>query len=308
MLFGCWTSACRKAVKPVVERHRHLLFYPLQYEGLEQSPNILYTGATPNQQIIPAVHWALDTLGKRAYLIGSDYVFPRVANTIIKDLLTSQGAELLGERYLPLGSQAMAEVVAEIVKTQPQVVLNSLNGDSNNALFQALAEAGITAEQIPVLSFSLAEVELAAAKGAPMAGHYSAWNYFQSLPSPQNQAFVQRFHHRFGQQAVIDDPMEASYIGLQLWAQAVREAGGVTPAEVERTLLRQTLHAPEGVVAIDPGTRHLWKTPRIGRARDDGQFEIVSDAGRPLQPHPFPSYRPRDEWLTRLKEIEAAGQ
>lgn len=304
VLFGCWTSSCRKAVKTVVEKHRHLLFYPMQYEGVEQSANIIYTGAAPNQQIIPVVHWALETLGKRVYLAGSDYVFPRMANIIIKDMLTAQDAVLTGERYLPLGDHAMDELVADIVKQQPDAVLNTFNGDSNIAFFQALEKNGITADKIPVLSFSIAEVELAAMEPRLMAGHYAAWSYFQSLPSAQNQAFVKRFRSRFGEQSVIDEPMEASYVGLKLWAQAVREAGSAEPAAVQSSILRQTLLAPEGLVAIDSATRHLWKTPRIGKVRDDGQFDIVWDAGRPLEPAPFPSYRVRDDWNRLLQSAE----
>jgi urea transport system substrate-binding protein len=305
-LFGCWTSSCRKAVKPVVEKHRHLLFYPVQYEGMEQSPNIIYTGATPNQQIIPGVRWAFDKLGKRVYLLGSDYVFPRMANIIIKDLLSASGGVLAGERYLPLGASAMDAVVADIVKQRPDVVLNTLNGDSNFAFFQALNKAGIKADKIPVLSFSIAEVELATMNTFVTAGHYAAWNYFQSISSPQNRAFVSSFHQRFGAQAVLDDPMEASYVGLHLWLQAAREAGSAEPAAVRRTILRQTLNAPEGMVAIDPDTGHLWKTPRIGKARSDGQFDIVWDGGRPQEPVPFPSYRFRDEWLQLLQSADGA--
>lgn len=141
-LFGCWTSICRKAVKPVVEKHRHLLFYPMQYEGMEMSPNIIYTGAAPNQQIIPGVGWALENLGKRVYLVGSDYVFPRMANILIKDLLAAQSAVLAGESYRPLGESAMDEVVADIVKQRPQVILSTLNGDSNAHFFAALEKAG----------------------------------------------------------------------------------------------------------------------------------------------------------------------
>lgn len=304
VLFGCWTSACRKAVKPVVEKYQHLLFYPVQYEGMEQSPNIIYTGAAPNQQIIPAVLWALNELGKRVYLAGSDYVFPRTANIIIKDILAAQGAVLAGERYLPLGEIAMDELVSDIVKQRPDMVLNTITGDSNIAFFRALDKAGITADKIPVLSFSIAEVELVAKHALMMAGHYTAWGYFQSIQSPQNQAFVQRFRDRFGQQAVLDDPMEASYIGLHLWVQAAREAGSAEPAQVQRTILRQSLLAPEGVVSLDPATRHLWKMARIGKARSDGQFDIVWDSGRPLEPAPFPAYRSREEWSQLLQTVD----
>ncbi len=313
VLFGCWTSACRKAVKPVVEKHQHLLFYSVQYEGMEQSPNIIYTGAAPNQQVAPVVHWALETLdkrdkhAKRVYLTGSDYVFPRIAHILIKDLLAAQGAIVVGERYLPLGSTAVDELVADIVKQQPDMVLNTIEGDSIVPFFQKLNKAGITPDKIPVLSFSIGEVDLAAKDTPLMAGHYAAWNYFQSIQSPQNQAFLQRFHNRYGQKTVVDDPMEASYISLQLWAQAAREAGSAEPAQVQRTILRQSLLAPEGVISLDPATRHLWRVARIGKARDDGQFDVVWDSGRLLEPAPFPAYRTREEWgrlLQAVKEIE----
>jgi urea transport system substrate-binding protein len=305
-LFGCWTSACRKALKPVVEKHQHLLFYPVQYEGMEQSPNIIYTGAAPNQQIIPATRWALDNLGKRVYLLGSDYVFPRMANIIIKDMLKAAGGVLAGERYLPLGQNAMDAVVSDIVKQRPDVVLNTLNGGSNFAFFEALGKAGIGADKVPVLSFSIAEVELASMTTLETAGHYAAWNYFQSIPTVQNQAFVSSFRKRFGAQAVLDDPMEASYIGVKLWVQAAREAASAEPARVLGTILRQTLNAPGGIVAIDPYNHHLWKTPRIGKIRGDGQFDIVWDAGQAMAPAPFPSYRLRDEWERLLQTAEGS--
>jgi urea transport system substrate-binding protein len=303
-LFGCWTSTCRKAVKPVVEKHRHLLFYPVQYEGMEQSPNIIYTGAAPNQQIIPGTRWALDNLGKRVYLLGSDYIFPRMANVIIRDMVKAGGGEVVGERYLPLGSGAMGATVADILKQRPDVVLNTLNGGSNFALFDALGKAGISAKKLPVMSYSIAEVELASMTTLKTAGHYAAWNYFQSVPTALNQAFVARFQQRFGAQAVLDDPMEASYTGLLLWAQAAREAASAEPAKVQRSILRQTLLAPEGMVAVDPQTRHLWKTPRIGKVRQDGQFDIVMDSGQPIEPSPFPAYRFMDEWLQLLQLAE----
>lgn len=299
-LFGCWTSVCRKAVKAVVEKHRHLLFYPLRHEGMEQSPNIIYTGAAPNQQMIPATNWALDNLGKRVYLVGSDYVFPRMANILIKDLLNAHDAVLIRERYLPLDATDCSNLVDDIARQQPDVVVSTLNGNGTIALFKALDKAGIGADAVPVLSFTVAEVELAKLDTPLMAGHYAAWNYFQSIPSAHNQEFVQRFRNRFGRHAVLDDPMEASYVGMRLWVQAAREADSTEPARVQHTILRQTLHAPEGVVALDPDTRHLWKTVRIGRARRDGQFDIVWDSGRAIEPAPFPSYHTRSEWATLL--------
>lgn len=301
-LFGCWTSICRKAVKPVVEKHHHLLFYPMQYEGMEMSPNIIYTGTAPNQQIIPGVSWALEKLGRRAYLVGSAYVFPRMANIIIKDLLTAQGATLAGERYLPLGASDMEALVADITRQHPQVILSTLNGDSNAHFFAALEKAGLS--NLPLVSFSVAETGMKAWGGGRLSQHYAVWSYFQSLPGEQNRRFVAAIKARFGADRVTKDPMEASYVGLHLWVQAVREAGSAEPAWVQRTILRQTMHAPEGMVAVDPNTRHLWKTPRIGKVRPDGQFDIVWDAGQAQEPYPLPSYRLRDEWLELRQSAE----
>lgn len=298
-LFGCWTSACRKAVKPVVEKHQHLLFYPVQYEGMEMSPNIIYTGAAPNQQIIPGVHWALENLGNRVYLVGSDYVFPHMANLIIKDLLTAQGGVLTGESYLPFGHTSMDALVADIVKQRPEVVLNTLNGDSNAHFFAALEKAGLS--HLPLISFSVAEIGMKAWGGARLDQHYAVWSYFQSLPGEKNRRFVAAIQARLGADGVTSGPMESAYIGLHLWVQAAREAGSAEPYLVQRTILRQTLNTPEGVVAIDPSTRHLWKTPRIGKVRSDGQFDIVWDAGQLQKPVPFPSYRFRGEWLQLLQ-------
>ena len=295
-LFGCWTSSCRKAVKQVVEKHHHLLFYPLQYEGLEQSPDIIYTGAAPNQQIIPMALWALQHQGKRFYLIGSDYIFPRTANLMIKDVLLAQGGQLLGERYVPLGASDMAVVVKEIAAQRPDFVVNTLNGDSNLHFFRALRAAGITAENTPVFSTSVTEVGLAAMGADLTTGHYAAWNYFQSLENDENKAFVARFRQRFGKDRVLDDPMAASYIGVKLWVDTVRSQGSTDIVLIKTVLAQQTLLAPPGIVAVDYDTRHLWKKAYIGKARADGQFEIVWQSAQPIHPAPFPFYRNRTEW------------
>jgi urea transport system substrate-binding protein len=296
-LFGCWTSACRKAVKAVVEKHHHLLFYPLQYEGLEQSPDIIYTGAAPNQQIIPMALWALQHKGKRFYLIGSDYIFPRTANLMAREVLSAQGGQLLGERYVPLGASDMTAVVKEIAALHPDFVLNALNGDSNLHFFRALRAAGIGAENTPVFSTSVTEVGLAAMGADLTAGHYAAWNYFQSLENDENKAFVARFKQRFGRDRVLDDPMAASYIGVKLWADSIRRQDSTDLVLLKTALAQQTLLAPQGIVAVDYNTLHLWKKAYIGKARADGQFEIVWQSAQPIHPAPFPFYRDRAEWL-----------
>ena len=294
-LFGCWTSACRKAVLPVVEQHRHLMFYPLQYEGLEQSPNIFYTGLAPNQQILPGTRWAMDSFGRKIYLLGSDYVFPRTANRIIRDLAQASGSQVLAERYLPLGDTGFDAAVAELRALKPDVVLNTLNGDSNLHFFRALRAAGLDA--LPVMSFSVAEGELGAMGLAELhPNHYAVWSYFRSVPGEANHRFVTAFRARYGEDRVPSDPIEAAYVGVRLWAQAVRDAGSESPDLVNHSMLQQSIAAPSGIVAVDSATRHLWKPVRIGRERADGGFDLVWDSEVALRPMPFPDYRSLPAW------------
>ncbi|WP_254434891.1 urea ABC transporter substrate-binding protein [Magnetospirillum sp. UT-4] len=299
-VFGCWTSACRKTVKPVFERHDSVLFYPVQYEGLEASPNIVYTGAAPNQQIIPAIKWTLDNLGRRLFLVGSDYVFPRTAHKIIAAQVTALQGEIVGEAYMPLGGQDFSAIVETIGRLRPDVVFNTINGDSNRGFHQALRAAGIVPADIPVMSFSLAEAEVRAFGPQMMAGDYAARNYFQTVETPENRAFVSGFKARFGADYPTTAPMEAAYYGVKLWARAVEEAGSPDFRDFRATIKGQSMAAPGGTVTIDPATQHTWKTVRIGRIRPDGNFEIVWDSQRPVRPVPFPTFLPRSEWLAFL--------
>ncbi|MBU1395392.1 MAG: urea ABC transporter substrate-binding protein [Gammaproteobacteria bacterium] len=304
-LFACWTSACRKAVMPVVEKHRHLMFYPLQYEGLEQSHALYYTGSVPNQQIIPGTHWALDALGRRVYLLGSEYLFPRAANRIIRDLVKNDGGIVLAERYRPLGDADFDAVIAEIRALKPDVVLNTINGDSNTHFFRALHTAGLGA--IPVVSFSVAEDGLQAiGTEAFHPNHYAVWSYFQSIPGEANRRFVAAFQQRYGSDRVTSDPVEAAYVGVRLWAQAVRDAGTADPEQVNRAMLLQSMAAPSGIAAVDRATRHLWKSVRIGKARVDGQFDLLWSSGNALRPDPYPDYRSRFEWAQLVADLSAA--
>jgi urea transport system substrate-binding protein len=301
--FGCWTSACRKQLKPIVEEHRHLLFYPLQYEGLEQSPYIVYTGAAPNQQIIPAVRWAVDNLGSRFYLVGSDYVFPRTANAIIRHVVEILGGTIVGEDYLPLGSRDTRSIVEGIQRARPAVILNTVNGDTNVAFFEELRQAGITPDDVPTMSFSVAETELSTMNPDDVAGNYAAWNYFQSVPRDENRTFLSRLHTTYGTSRVAADPMEAAYVGVHLWALAVNDARSTEADAVRRALGDQSYSAPEGVVYVDPETQHTWKRVRIGKIRHDGQFDIVWDSGKPVRPAPYPPYRSRAEWDAFLQAM-----
>lgn len=292
VIFGCWTSACRRTVVPVFERHDHLLIYPVQYEGLEQSPNVIYTGSAPNQQIIPAVTWTLRNLGQRVFLVGSDYIFPRAAHAIIRDHVAALRGEVVGENYVLLGATDMTDVIAQIEAAAPDAILNTINGDSNIAFFAALRSAGIDA---PVLSFSIAESDLASIPIDDVVGNYAAWTYFQSLDTPENRAFVARFQARYGANRVVSSPMESAYFGVKIWAQAVSDAGTFSPATIRTAIINHSYAAPQGVVYID-SSRHTWKTVRVGQIRPDGQFDIVWDSGDPIRPIPFPDSRTREQW------------
>lgn len=301
VIFGCWTSSCRKAVKPVVEKYKHILFYPVQYEGLEQSPNIVYTGAAPNQQIIPGVNWLLKNIGSEIYLLGSDYIFPRTANLIIRDIVEIKKSRIVAERYVTLGSDDFDEVISEIKSVKPHVILNTLNGSSNAYFFAKKNQAGL--DNIPVVSFSIGESELLSIPEARTKNHYTVWNYFQSVDNPVNKIFVKHVKKILGVKQVVGDPMESSYTGFQFWVQAVRKAESTKPALVLRTINALTLNAPEGIISVNSRNHHLSKYVRIGQARTDGQFDIIFESEHVIRPVPYPSYRSRKQWKKIIKEI-----
>src|SRR5579883_1095293 len=286
-IFGCWTSASRKAVLPVVEQLNGLLYYPVQYEGLEQSPNIFYICAPPNQQIIPAVTYLLQQKRTKFYLLGSDYVFPRTANKIIKAQLAAEKAAMVGEDYTPLGATDFSTIISKITAANPDVVFNTLNGDSNVAFFKQLADAGITADKLPTMSVSVAEVEVKGIGAKNMVGHLTAWNYFQTMDLPANTTFVQNFQKRYGADQVTDDPIEHAYTAVYLWAKSVEKAGATDVAKVREAAKGLTFDAPQGTVRIDDNNQHIWEKAYIGKARPDGQFDVIWNSGDSIQPDPY---------------------
>jgi len=293
-VFGCWTSASRKAVKDVFESKNHMLWYPVQYEGQECSKNIFYTGAAPNQQIEPAVDWLLENKGTEFFLVGSDYVFPRTANTIIKEQLNAKGGTTVGEDYLPLGNTEVTAIITKIKQALPDggVIFNSLNGDSNVAFFKQLQGAGLTPDLYPVMSVSIAEEEVRQIGPEFLKDHYAAWNYFQTVDTPENKIWVEAFKNKYGQDRVTNDPMEAAYIMVYLWKQAVEQAGTADDLDAVRVAaIGQQLQAPEGLVTVNPN-HHLSKTVRIGQIRDDGMFDIVWASDGPVQPVAWNQYVP----------------
>jgi urea transport system substrate-binding protein len=291
-LFGCWTSTSRKAVIPVCEEFDRLLFYPVQYEGNECSPQVVYGGAVPAQQILPAVDWLLSTAGgrrRRLFLVGSDYVFPRTANYVVKKYLAARGLEPAGEVYMPLGHERFHGVVEMIDASRADAVLSTINGASNVDFFAELAATGVDPDKRPVVSTSVGEDELRSIPAEHARGHLAAWSYFQSLPGDSNRDWVARFRREFGYDRVTSDPMETAYALVYLWRQAVERAGSVATDAV-RQVLREGLEvaAPGGPLRVDPRTQHCWKRFRLGRITAERQFEVVHESNGPLEPDPFP--------------------
>ncbi|MHB8455710.1 MAG: urea ABC transporter substrate-binding protein [Acidiferrobacterales bacterium] len=305
-VFGCWTSVSRKSALPVFEQLNGLLYYPVQYEGEEQSPNVFYTGAAPNQQAIPAVEYLMSPDGggyKRFYLLGTDYVYPRTTNQILRGFLKSKHitGKDIAEVYTPFGYSDYQTIVGDIKKFAAggkTAVISTINGDSNVPFYKELGNQGIKATDIPVMAFSVGEQELSGIDTAPLVGHLAAWNYFETVKSPMNTAFVAKWKayfkaHGLAGKPVTNDPMEASYVGLHMWAQAVTKAGTTKVDAVRKAMAGQTFHAPSGyVLKMDTVNHHLWKPVMIGEIRQDGQFDIVYKTKTVIRAQPWSPYIP----------------
>ncbi|MEE9165651.1 MAG: urea ABC transporter substrate-binding protein, partial [Nitrospinota bacterium] len=285
MLFGCWTSSSRKAVKPLVEKYKALLWYPVQYEGLEESPNIFYTGSSLNQQIIPAVNWCWEQQWTRIFLLGSDYVFPRSANKLIHAELQHKKSKVLGEEYVPLGHMDFAGIINQIECIKPDVILNTLNGDSNLFFFKELSNAGISAETLPTMSVSIAEQEFQKI-GPSSMGNYACWSYFQSLDLPTNKMFIQKFKNHYGSNRVISDPIVAAYSNIHMWKQIVETTGSFEVEAIRQNASGQSFSSPGGEVELQPNN-HVSNYAHIGKVNQNGQFDIVWSSKEPIEPLPW---------------------
>ena len=286
-IFGCWTSDSRKAVKNVVEDHYSLLWYPVQYEGMEASPNIIYLGACPNQQVVPAIDYCVENFGKRVYLLGSDYSFPQIANKIIKAQLKELGAVCVGEKYVPMGDTQFTAIIREIKEINPDVIINTLNGDSNISFFTQFHDLGLTAEDFPVMSFSIAENEIAEIGPDLIQGHYVAWNYFETMETSKNTRFVSDYKQMFGTDHHVGDPVEAAYLAVYLWAAACEKAGTFDIESVRIASKDLSFIGPEGMVTIEDSNQHLCKVARIGRIKEDGQISQIWSSNDPVRPDPY---------------------
>lgn len=300
-VFGCWTSASRKAVLPTFESSNGLLWYPVQYEGMEASPNIFYVGAAPNQQIVPAIEYMNENIGKKVFLLGSDYVFPRTANSIVKKQAEALGMEVVGEEYTPMGHTDYTTIISKIQKAQPDFVFNTLNGDSNVAFFKQFKDAGLTPEQIQTLSVSIAEEEAVGIGASYLQGHLVAWNYYQTTDTPENKKFVEAYKAEYGADRVTDDPIEAGYDAVYLWAAAVEKAGSTDVDQVREAAAGITFQAPEGTMTIDGDNQHMYKPVRIGSVNESGLIDEVWSTSEPVKPDP---YLEGYEWAEGLSGVQ----
>ncbi len=282
-VFGCWTSVSRKSVLPVFEELNSLLFYPVQYEGEESSKNVFYTGAAPNQQAIPAVDYLMNEMGvKRWVLAGTDYVYPRTTNKILEAYLKEKGVkpEDIMINYTPFGYSDWQSIVAEIKKFgsagKKTAVVSTINGDANVPFYKELGNQGITADKIPVIAFSVGEEELSGIDTRPLVGHLAAWNYFMSVDTKINEDFIDAWHaFTKDENRVTNDPMEAHFIGFNMWVKAVQKAGTTDPAAVQKAIIGVTVPNLSGGYAAMMPNHHITKPVLIGEIQDDGQFEIV---------------------------------
>ena len=298
-VFGGWTSASRKAMLPVFESNKALLFYPVQYEGLESSPYIFYTGATTNQQIVPALDYLKAQGTESLFLVGSDYVFPRTANKIIRAYADANGIEIKGEEYTPLGSTDFGTIVNKVKEAGADAVFNTLNGDSNVAFFKQYRAAGLGPDTMPVVSVSIAEEEVKGVGVDNLEGQLTAWNYYQTTPGQVNEDFVAAFKAKYGEDRVTSDPMEAAYVSVYLWKAMVEKAESFDPEDVKAAADGTTFDAPEGLVTVDGENQHIYKTSRIGEVRSDGLIEEVWNSGEPIKPDP---YLTGYEWAAGLSD------
>jgi urea transport system substrate-binding protein len=310
VIIGCWSSEARKAVRPVVEEAQHLLIYPPSYEGLEESPNIIYPGGPSNQQVIPAVSWFHGVKkARKFFLIGNDTLWARALAAVVKDQLHALQGEVVGEVLLGTGEGRidLKDAVDRIEREAPDVVISTVEGPDNLAFYGRLRRAGITPDRIPVLSFSLDEEELRRIPVADVVGQYAGWNYFQAIDREENREFVRKFQERYGSERVVDDNIQISYTSVRLWAQTVLEAETSDVRSINQEILRQSKNAPEGIVTVDPETRHGWRPFFLGKVRPDGQFAIAWSLTKSIRPVPYPTSRTREAWEVFVDDLTSAG-
>lgn len=300
VIFGCSMSASRKAVLPIVERHNGLLLYPSMYEGFEYSENVLYAGATLNQNIFALADFILQRYGKRVFLIGADYIYPRESNRVMRDLVETKGGEIVGEYYLPVdaGKDLLSPVLEQIVQLNPEAVFSTVVGRSAQEFYRMYDHAGINRQKMPIASLTMAESEIRVIGPERCSGHILGATYFQTVAGEANQRFVSAYRNRFGEGATTSVWSHPAYAQMHLFARALRRAGSLETHRLSDAILWESYDAPEGKLSFDSETRHLWLTPRIGVARDDGLFDIEWEGRGPVRPDPYlAASRFEETWL-----------
>lgn len=301
-IFGCSTSSSRKRVKPLIEQHEQLLIYPFQYEGIEESNYIAYVGPAPNQQALPAAEWLVEQGNTKFILLGSDYIYPRVTNKLIKEKLASYGASIEAELYIPLGNCDFTEIIGTIKSTPCDAIIITLVGlEANQRFFESLSKNEISTKSQTILSLVLSENDLCEIPAQQVEGVYSLFSYFQNIESPINEDFVRKYKHTFGAHSRIGGYMESAYTGVHLWANAVQRAGNFSPTAIMEALKGSSLHAPGGIAYVDEENNHVWRTIRLARVEHDGEYHVIWESENPIKPEPYPFQEHNIDWEAYLQ-------
>lgn len=294
-LFGCWSSVSRKEVADVLQKYETILLYPAHYEGMEDNPFIMHVGPVPNQYCIPALMWSLQRGTKKFFLVGTDSVFPRAMNEIIRIMVPMFGGNIVGEHYLATNTNDVAQVVQAIAHVQPDMIINTINGKTNIPFFKALRAAGIDAHKTPTMSFGISERDVALLDVNTMLGDYAAGSYFQSLDRNENHLFLERLRKKYGQKYGVTSTMESAYASVYLWAQAVQQAQTTQTQKVMPLLRKQIFNAPSGIIYADENG-NTWREAYIGKIDFKGQFQIVWRSNKAIHPMAYPPYKEKTYW------------
>lgn len=291
-IVGCYTSSSRKELIPIVEKRDALLWYPSHYEGFECSPNVIYTGASPNQHVLPLAQYLIEAIGSRIYCVGSNYIWAWECNRVFREIVQRSEGEILHERYVPVGETDFTRIIHEIAATRPDAVFSTLIGQSSYAFCRAYdalrkTEPSLGLAEVPIASCTLSEPELVSIGGDAAIGHLTSSVYLQTVDTPENQCFVANFRRKFGSIAVTSADAEASYLAVHLLARAVRNAADTSVESVRSEVGCLSFTAPQGQVRVDPTNNHCYLTPRIGRSVEGARFDVIRTAQKPVRPDPY---------------------
>jgi urea transport system substrate-binding protein len=316
-IFGCYTSATRRAIKSIVEKHKNLLIFPAAYEGLETSENVLYVGTTANQQITPAITWCIKTLGKKLFLVGSNNLFSKISHIIIKEHAKFFGAQILEDSYIIQKtnnpeinnnqtqdfSKNIKQIIELIKNKNPEVIINTLQWDENKEFMLQLKSEGITRDKIPTMFFRLDKAKIKNIGTDILSGNYTSSSYFENIQTKENLKFIRKIKKEYGPNKSITADEASGYASIQLWAKAIKKAGSANPTSVKKALENIDIKSPEGTIYVDPKTMHTYKQIRIGKIASDGQINTIWDSEKPIPPQPYPPYKSVSEWNKVAGEI-----